>query len=77
MEGAKHQKFQFINENGNKTRVITHLSRKPSGTDLDANLQGKIARQMKLSSNQFREFVDCTLTIEEYRVILANLEEKK
>ncbi len=73
VEGSKHEKYRFIDMSGRKTKIRTVLSRRPDSSDLDQRTQGQIARQMRLTTNQFRSFIDCSLSREEYGVIVSNL----
>ncbi|MCY4096104.1 MAG: hypothetical protein OXG05_13380 [Gammaproteobacteria bacterium] len=73
IEGSNHEIYRFVDESGRKTGIQTLLSRRPGGTDIDPSTQGKIARQMRLTTSQFRNFVDCSLSREEYSGIVAKL----
>ena len=73
LDGSKHEKYRFVDEGGRKTKIQTVLSRRPDGSDLDQRTQGQIAKQMRLTTNQFRSFVNCSLSREEYGVIVSNL----
>ena len=65
-EGAKHEKYYFLDDEDRKTRANTVLSRSNRGRDVNDRLQSSIAKQMKLTKNQFKQFVDCTLSKEDY-----------
>ena len=73
VEGSNHEKYRFIDERGRKTEIRTVLSRRPDGSDLDRGTQGQIARQMRLTTSQFREFVNCSISRADYGIIVANL----
>jgi predicted RNA binding protein YcfA (HicA-like mRNA interferase family) len=49
---------------GKKTNIFTKISH--GETDISVSLISKMARQIKLSKNEFKSFVDCPLTAELY-----------
>ena len=72
-EGSNHERYRFVDASGQKTEIQTLLSRRPGGADIDHALQGLIARQMRITTSQLREFVDCSLSKDEYSSIVADL----
>jgi hypothetical protein len=49
---------------GKKSNIYTKISH--NETDISPSLCAAMARQIKLNSSQFSEFVDCALTAEKY-----------
>jgi hypothetical protein len=66
---SHHWYYRFYHE-GKKSPIYTKISH--SATDLSKMLCGAMARQMKLTSPQFEEFVECTITAEKYTTILIS-----
>jgi hypothetical protein len=64
--------YYFFYYNGKKTNIFTKISHGESEID-DRNCSS-MARQIKLNGAQFREFVNCPLTLELY---VKFLEESK
>jgi hypothetical protein len=56
--------FYFYYHEGKKTAIRTKISH--GETEVHDRNCGLMARQIKLTSPQFREFVDCGLTKEKY-----------
>ncbi len=57
-------KFYYYVRNGKITSIRTKVSHGKS--NVDKKLIGKMARQMRISKNQFVDFVDCILTQKKY-----------
>ena len=53
-------------------RVFTHISHGMMGTAIGPPLLAQMARQLRLTKKQFLELIDCTMTEEKYREILAD-----
>jgi len=64
----KDHHFFYLYQDGKKTQIRTKISHGESEIS-DPNC-GLMARQMKLTSMQFKEFVDCKLKPEEYVALL-------
>jgi hypothetical protein len=62
--------FYFFHYSGKKTSVYTKISH--GETDIGDPLCSLMARQMKLTKSQFRDFIDCPLTVEEYTKVLED-----
>jgi hypothetical protein len=70
--GAKdHHSFVYYNGT-QKTTVRTKTSRSSKIRTLDDSLVGKMAKQCHLSKNDFVRLVRCSLSGEEYRLMLLN-----
>jgi hypothetical protein len=61
--------FYFFYHNGKKTSVFTKISHNEREIH-DGNCSN-MAKQMKLSNKQFREFVDCPLELKHYLALLV------
>jgi hypothetical protein len=78
-QSGDHWRY-FFHYNGLKSSVNTKISH--NATEVSTPLCSAMARQMKLTSPQFDQFVECTLTGETYASLLlqaghVRLPEKK
>lgn len=64
-----HHRFLFYLD-GRKTSVHTKTSH--SHSEIGRDLIARMARQMRLSKNDFVRFVDCQMTEEDYRTKLIS-----
>lgn len=62
-ETKDHRFYRFFHE-GKKSAIYTKISF--SGTDVHDGLCSAMARQVKLTNAEFKEFVDCRITKEAY-----------
>ena len=67
-KNGKHILY-FLNGN---PRVRTMISHGTMGETIDADLISKMARQLRLTKNQFLNLIDCTVSEKDYRAILRN-----
>jgi predicted RNA binding protein YcfA (HicA-like mRNA interferase family) len=65
--GSKHIHLIFY-YNTKKTTIWTVYSK--SATEIGSSLINKMAKQIKLNNSQFYDFIECTLTKEDYVEIL-------
>lgn len=65
-----HSYYQFYDKNGKKTIVNTKTSFGTNYKTLGQPLISQMARQCRLTKPQFKEFVECTLSHENYEKIL-------
>jgi len=56
--------YYFLFHNGKKTNIFTKVSH--SSSEIDDRNCSSMARQIRLSNPQFRDFVDCALTYDIY-----------
>ena len=68
---SHHRYFVFYNAEGIKTPVWTKTSHGKGGADIPDNLVGRMARQCKLRTAQFRALVDCSLSQAGYEALLT------
>ena len=62
--------FYFFHYKGRKSNIYTKISH--GETEIQSGLCSAMARQLRLTGPQFGEFVECTLTAEEYvRLLLV------
>lgn len=59
---------------GRASGKFTFFSRGTSERELSVNRQNDIAKQMGLQLPEFREFMECSLTLEGYNEILSRKE---
>lgn len=62
--------FFYLYVNGKKTSIFTKTSH--SHKEVSIQLINQMARQLKLTSSQFREFIRCTISEEKYIEILKS-----
>ena len=68
-----HSHFTYHTERGMRTSVRTKTSHGRKNVDIDDGLLSRMARQCRLSNQQFRDFVDCSLSRHDYEnALVAN-----
>ena len=69
VEGGDHDFYFYYDENGNKTKIRTKLSRGSHGKKpIDESMIGIIKEQMHFDKKeQLIQFVECKFTAEDYR----------
>jgi|GEM_PF-4071956 len=68
-EKTDHEWYELRNRDGGFV-LATSLSRQAGGRDVSKKLLGKIAKDISLTSNQFRKAIGCPLDHEGYYEIL-------
>ena len=71
IEGSNHEKFIYHDASGKKRRIMTVLSRGPSGRDVDSKMIHAMARQCQLTAPQFNDLIDCTLSRADYEKVVG------
>ena len=66
-----HSYFVYYTQEGKKTPVRTKTSHGRGGADIPDSLIGRMARQCRLRTAQFRSLVDCPLSQAEYEELLT------
>lgn len=61
-----HIYYILLDADGRKSTIKTKMSHQSGGAEISDNLIGKMARQVKLSTREFLNLVDCPLSREEY-----------
>jgi predicted RNA binding protein YcfA (HicA-like mRNA interferase family) len=69
-KNGSHKSLRYIASDGTATSILTHYSHRARGKDVKDGELGAMARQCKISARQFRDLVDCTLTVEDYEEML-------
>lgn len=64
--GRDHTFFVYYTSDGKKSQINTKTSLGTSHKDIGDPLVGQMAKQLRLTSKQFRELVGCTLDQEAY-----------
>jgi DNA-binding FadR family transcriptional regulator len=59
---------------GLRTEVRTRLSHQSGGSDINDQLLGLMARQLKLSRRELEQLIDCPLSREHYEAKLGSCE---
>ena len=67
---SHHRYFVYYTEEGIKTPVRTKTSHGKGGADIPNNLIGRMAKQCKLRTADFRALVDCSLSQPGYEALL-------
>jgi hypothetical protein len=70
-QGGRDHDFYFFEYKGLVAPVYTKLSRGSSYRTIGDNLIGKISRQLHLTTRQFNDLVDCTMSQRAYESCLA------
>ncbi|NLG32531.1 MAG: hypothetical protein GX550_03330 [Syntrophomonadaceae bacterium] len=65
-----HIKFFYTNQAGEKTRVWTKISRGKKHSEIGRPNLGHMAKQCKLSNENFGRLLDCPLSREDYEDML-------
>lgn len=69
---SHHSYFVYYTEEGVKTPIRTKTSHGPGGADVPNTLIGRMARQCRLRTADFRALVECPLSQTEYEELLAS-----
>ncbi|HAZ64720.1 MAG TPA: hypothetical protein DCZ72_14075 [Armatimonadetes bacterium] len=69
--GGDHVRLVYQTLDGRDTHVMTKVSRGAGGRDVGQSLLGKMARQVHLTSGEFRNLVDCPLDRVGYEALLV------
>jgi predicted RNA binding protein YcfA (HicA-like mRNA interferase family) len=64
----RDHRYYFLHYNGKKTSIYTKISH--TSSDINSNLISKMARQVRLKSEEFDSLVDCGLDRDGYLTIL-------
>ena len=67
-----HSFFHYYTEAGERTRVWTKTSHGRTGADINKGLFKRMARQCKLTADDFRDLVDCPMSRTDYEQLLRN-----
>ena len=67
-----HRYFVYYTREGKKTPVWTKTSHGRGGADIPDNLLGRMAKQCKLRTADFRALVDCSLSQAGYEAWLTS-----
>lgn len=65
-----HTWFVYHAKDGGITRARTKLSHGSGGQDISDSLLARMAKQVRLSSADFRRLIDCPLSRENYEKLL-------
>ena len=67
---SHHSYFVYYTEEGVKTPIWTKTSHGKGSADIPNNLIGRMARQCKLRTADFRALIDCSLSQADYEALL-------
>ncbi len=65
-----HSFFVYYTKDGKKTAVFTKTSFTPKVKDISDSLLAQMAKQCKLTKDQFCQLIDCPLSRDSYETIL-------
>ena len=65
---SHHKYFRYYTLTGKKTEIYTYVSH--GNKEISIMLFGMMAKQCRLKSSEFKKFVDCTLSQNEYESLL-------
>ena len=68
-----HSIFRYYTEAGERTTVWTKRSHGRSGADIGRELFKRMAKQCKLTTDEFRELVECPMSRADYEQRLRDL----
>lgn len=74
-QDRRHVFFIYLDGDGKQTDIRTYMSHQAGGTDVSDNLLGKMAKQVKFKSQDFRLLVDCPMSKEDYAAQVRNDED--
>jgi hypothetical protein len=63
-DSSHHDRFVYHTMDGKVTKIRTYTSR--SGKDVDDNILSQMAKQCKLTNKKFLEFLECSLSQQEF-----------
>lgn len=66
-----HSRFTYYTERGMQTSVRTKTSHGKRSADIGDPILSRMAKQCHLSNQQFRDFVDCSLSRRGYEAVLV------
>ena len=69
-DNRHHKYFYYVTTKNVWTTIKTRVSHKSSGTDIGKGLIGEMAKQCKISKENFIKLIDCTLSQTEYERLL-------
>lgn len=70
LDKTHHKYYSLCLPDGKKTRIKTYVSHGSSG--IDDYLIKQMSTQMKLTKEQFKNFVECPLSYEAYLDVIRN-----
>ncbi len=68
-----HHFFVYFGRDGKKGRITTKTSHGSKGKTISDDLFSRMARQVKLTNQQFTDLVDCPMDRTAYEHVLRNL----
>jgi hypothetical protein len=73
MEDSDHSYFIYYTDLGKKTTILTKTSHGSTHKDISKPIFGCMAKQCKLSTNDFSDLIECRLSQSGYEQILKSL----
>ena len=72
-EDRHHRFFIYYTAAGEKTPVRTKTSHGRGGNDIKDDVVSRMAQQCRITNQQFRQLVDCSLSQDDYEQELTDL----
>jgi predicted RNA binding protein YcfA (HicA-like mRNA interferase family) len=69
-KGGDHHFFVYVSQEGTVTTIRTKTSHSPKMRDIPDNMLGQMAKQCRLSKQQFIELIECPLDRDRFEEIL-------
>lgn len=70
-EEGDHLYLSYHTVDGKKTTIRTKVSHGHMGNDINSSLVSAMARQCGITTQQFKQFAECTLTQQDYEQLLT------
>ena len=70
-QNKDHITFRYITSDGTETSIFTHCSHGAGSKDIQDGVIGLMAKQCKITANQFKDLIDCPLSVKEYEELLC------
>lgn len=67
---SHHHFFVYVTSEGKFSTIFTKTSHSPKHKVLSKPIESMMAKQCKLSNSEFRSFVECTLSQNQYETLL-------
>lgn len=68
--GGKHRALNYVTLDGKRSSITTHVSRGSGYKTLPDNLISPMAKQCGLAKKDFIKFASCTISQEEYELMM-------
>lgn len=70
LKNNRHKHYIFYLPDGRKTRIKTYMSH--NRQDIGSHLVSQMSKQLHLTKEEFKNLVDCILTMNDYLAVLQS-----